>query len=1043
MKQSYFEKHGYLNYRILALFILASIIQITHATSPLAANIANVTQQSGTVTGTVKDKSGEAVIGATVSVKGTNTGVITDIDGKYTLSNVASDAILVISYIGMKTQEIQVNNRPEISVVMDDDSVVMDEVVVVGYGTQKKVNLTGAVSAVKFDEQLSSRSLPSASLALQGKIPGLAISQNSGMAGRSDVEMLVRGLGTVNNAKPLVVVDGMPDVDINRLNMDDIENISVLKDAASSAIYGSRAANGVILITTKSGIQSKPQINVSASYTIGTPTHESEKMSDYPRSLTLIQRDAAVNTRPENYRFKNGTIDEWMAKGMIDPLRYPNTDWYDIIMRDAEIQKYNISASGGNENSNYYMSVGVLDEKGLLINNDYTRYNARLNYDAKIRPNLKVGARFSGNWSNMQYALNDNFDGTIAPSEMRYAIAGMTPYDPITGYYGGVMAYGEDPMAFNPYNAYNTQLTKQRRQEVNLSGFIDWTPVKGLTAHLDYSLNYFNDFRYKADTPSHSYNFQTNSLGSRAYVAENAGIYNYTNEGHKTQMTARLNYDITVAEHHDIGLMAAYSEEYWYDRYQMSGRLDRLHPSLSEIDAALTDTQYTGGNSSTEGLVSYLGRVNYAAYDKYLFEFNLRYDGSSKFLKGHRFGLFPSASLGWRFTEETFIKSFTQSWLTSGKFRGSYGTLGNNSGVGRYEQQETLAANNYMLGGNIAKGYVNKKMVNRNFSWEETRVLNLGLDLGLFDNKLSVEIDYYDRLTTGMSRPSNMSIHLTGAYSAPRKNIGEMRNRGIEGNFTWRDKVRDFRYTVNMNIAYNSTVLEKWNEQLTRGTMSDNAYVFIDMPYNYVYAYEAIGIAQTWEDIYNATPQGAQPGDLLYKDLNGDGKIDENDRRGYSNIQRDRPTTNFALNGNVEWKGFDLSIMLQGAAGRKSFWLTSENNPDLMEARQATNWDHWTKPWSLENRNSEWTRLGGYNNRRESTFFLDNMAYLRLKNIQFGYNIPKKLLMRFGLSSVRAYFSADNIMTITDFRGLDPEKRNINDGYPLVKTFTFGLNIGI
>lgn len=1044
MGKSFFEKHAHLNYKLLAMLMFLGLFQITHATPLQTGTEVEVQQANGVITGVVKDKTGEAVIGATVSVKGTSNGVMTDLDGKFTISNVPSDATLEVSYLGMKTQQIAVKNRSEINVVMQDDSVLVDEVVVVGYGTQKKVNLTGAVSAVKFDEQLSSRSLPNASLALQGKIAGLAISQNSGMAGRSDIEMLVRGMGTVNNASPLVVVDGMPDVSLSRLNMDDIESVSVLKDAASSAIYGSRAANGVILITTKSGKESTPQINVSGSYTLGKPTHASKMMADYPRSLTLLQRNEAVKTFPDQFTFKNGTIDQWMALGMIDPLRYPNTDWYDVILRDAETQKYNISATGGNAGSNYYMSVGILDEKGLLINNDYTRYNARINYNAKIRSNLNVGVRFAGDWSDMQYALTDNFDGTISPSEMRYAIAGITPYDPVTGYYGGVMANGEDPMAFNPYNAYTTQLTKQQRQEANLNGFIEWSPLKGLTAYLDYSLKYHHDFRYKADTPSRAYDFQADALGARSYVLENAGIENHTYQGYKTQLSGRLNYNITLSKNHDLGAMLVYSEEYWYNRYQMSGRLDRLHPSLHEIDGALTETQKTGGYSDTEGLVSYIGRLNYAAFQKYLFEFNLRSDASSRFLKGHRWGFFPSASVGWRFSEESFIKTLTDSWMTLGKFRGSYGTLGNNSGVGVFEQQETLAAENYMINGNINKGYVNKKMVNRDLTWEETKVFNLGLDLGFLSNRLSVEVDYYDRLTTKMNRPSDLSIHLTGAYTPPpRRNIGNMRNRGIEGNFTWRDQIRDLKYTINMNIAYNQTKLEKWNEPLERGKVVDGAYVFIDMPYDYVYAYEAIGIAQTWEDVYNATPQGAQPGDILYKDLNGDGKIDENDRRAFSNIQRDRPTTNFALNASFEWKGFDLSFMLQGAAGRKNFWLTSDNSSSLMVARQATNWDHWNQPWSLENRDGEWSRLGGFNNRKESTFYLDNMAYLRLKNIQLGYNIPRRFLNKIGLSSLRAYFSTDNVATITNFRGLDPEKRNINDGYPLVKTFTFGLNLGI
>ena len=1030
--------------KITLLILLGGLIQLNSTYVYAQKNVSEEKDKGGTITGNVRDVNGEPIIGASILVKGTTAGTTTNLDGYYTLSNVASNAVLIISYIGMNTQEVHIKGKDLINVTLEDASIGIDEVVVVGYGTQKKVNLTGAVSAVKVDEQLVSRSLTSTSLALQGKVPGLSITQNSGMAGRNDVKMLVRGMGTVNNADPLVVVDGMPDVDIDRINIDDIESVSVLKDASSSAIYGSRAANGVILITTKSGHESAPKINASASYTIGTPTHAWEFMADYPRSLTLLQRDAAVSTLPGNIRFKDGTIDQWMALGMIDPVRYPNTDWYDVILRNSQVQKYNLSASGGNKVSNFYISLGVIDEKGLLINNDYTRYNLRVNYDAKIRSNMHVGVKIAGNWSDLQYALTSNFDGTIDANEMRYAIAGVTPYDPITGYYGGVMAYGEDPQIFNPYSAYNTQLTQKERQELNGNVYWDWSPVKGLTARLDYSLNYGNDFRYQADTPNRAYNFQTNDFGARYFVEDNAPIYNYTNNSYKTQFSARLNYDITFCKHHTLNAMFAFSEEYWHTRYQMSGRNDRLHSSLHEIDAALTEKQYTGGNSSAEGLVSYIGRINYAAYQRYLFEFNLRCDGSSKFLDGSKYGYFPSASVGWIFSEEPFINKYVKGWLNHAKLRVSYGVLGNNSGVGRYEQQETLATNNYMIDGKILKGYVNKKMVNPDLSWEETSVTNIGLDMKFFNNRLSVELDYYDRLTSGMIRPSDMSVHLTGAYSAPRKNIGELRNKGVEANIVWRGRVNEFNYTVNANASYNATVLEKWNEYLGRNQKNSNDYVFINMPYNYVYAYEAIGIAQSWNDVYNATPQGAQPGDLLYKDLNGDGKIDDNDMKAFPRIQRDRPTTNFALSGNFEWKGFDLSIMFQGAAGRKTFWLTANNNPDLQEARQATTWDHWTKPWSLENRGGEWTRLGGANNRKESTFWLDNLAYLRLKNLQLGYTIPQNRLKKIGLSSIRMYVSADNLATITKFRGLDPEKEgNINDGYPLVKSFTFGINVGI
>lgn len=999
--------------------------------------------QQKTVKGKVNNSDGDPIPGATVVVKGTSTGTITDFDGVYILANVSPDAILIFSFVGMRSQEVAVSGKDQINVVLEEETIGIEEVVAIGYGTQKKANLTGAVSAVKVDEKITSRTLTNVSSGMQGLVPGLAINQNSGMAGKNDVSILIRGLGTVNNSKPLIVVDGMPDVDINRLNMHDIESISVLKDAASSAVYGSRAANGVILITTRSGKgQAKTKINISSSYAVEEPTKAYEFMADYPRALTLHQRNAAVNTLPSNFMFKDGTIDQWMALGMIDPLRYPNTDWWDVIMRTGEVQNHNVSASGGTENSNFFISVGVLDEKGLQINNDYSRYNARFNYDYKVRANMNVGAKFAGNWSKYTYALEDGFtddnSSNTAGFDMQYAIAGITPYDPVSGRYGGVMAYNEDPQAYNPYTLYINNLNRSNRQEANVSAYWDWTPIKGLTARVDYALNYYNQFRYTASMPNQSYNFQTQSDGSRVYVGANAGVANYTNTGYKTQLNGRLNYDFNIGEKHDFSAMFAYSEEYWYDRYQMSSRNDRLHPTLHEIDAALTDIMGTGGNSSTEGLRSYIGRLNYTAFDKYLFEANFRYDGSSKFLAGSQFGFFPSAAFGWRFTEEEFVQSFLPGWFTLGKLRVSYGSLGNNSGVGRYEQQETLDASNYMIGGGIVKGFVNKKMVNQDLSWETTNVMNIGLDLGFFDNRLTTEIDYYDRLTTGMNRPSEMSILLTGAYDAPRKNIGDLRNRGIEGNFTWRERRGEFNYMVNLNASYNTTVLEKWNEFLGRG------YVFLNMPYHFLYTYEDTGIAQTWQDVYNATPQGASPGDILRKDLNGDGKIDGNDKKAYPKVQRDRPTTNFAMNASVTWKNFDLSVLLQGAAGRKTYWINIYNNVNFGSQRYASTWNHWNNPWSVENRDGEWPRLGGNANREETTFWLDDLSYVRFKNIQLGYTLPKSLLQRIGIDNVRIYGSAENLFTITKFRGLDPEKAgNASDAYPLNKSFSLGINIGI
>src|SRR4051812_14072689 len=774
------------------------------------------------VTGKVTDDKGNPLPGVTVQVKGKDGGVTTDNKGNFTIEVSEPAAILVVSYVGFTSQEVSVSGKKSIDVVMLPESKALGDVVVVGYGKQKKVNLVGAVSAVTVDDKMTSRAVPNISSGLEGMIPGLAVTQNSGMAGNNQTSLLIRGLGTINNSNPLVVVDGVPDVDINRVNVSDIESVSVLKDAASSAVYGSRAANGVILITTKSGKgQKRTNITFNSSTAVTTPTKGFSFMADYPRALTLEQRRIAT-TLPFNQFFKNGTIDQWMALGMIDPLRYPNTDWWDIIMQNGTFQNYNLSASGGGEKSNFYLSAGMKDEQGLQINNTFKQYNARFSFDYKLRDNMNAGAKFSGNWSQYQYALAEGFTDpdpvNTAGTDMQYAIAGITPYDPKTGYFGGVMAFNEDPQAYNPYTVYVNNLNHSNRQEAVVQTYFDWTPIKGLTGGIDYSLNYYNQFNWAAPMPNQAFNFQTGAYGSRVYVGSNAGVSNTTFTGYKTLLNARLNYQHSFGKDHDLSALFVYSEEYWYDRAQGSSRSDRLYPTLHEVDAALTDNQTSSGNSSEEGLRSYIGRVNYTAFGKYLLEANFRVDGSSKFIQGSQYGFFPSVAAGWRFTEENFIRDKTENWLSSGKLRVSYGSLGNNTGVGRYEQQPTLATNNYIIGGVVQRGFVNTKMINENLTWETTTIFNLGLDLAFLHNKLSASVDFYNRKTTDMEQPSSLSSLLSGAYSPPpNTNIGDMVNRGVELDISWRDKVGSFSYGISGNFSYNENQLLSWSGLLLRG----------------------------------------------------------------------------------------------------------------------------------------------------------------------------------------------------------------------------------
>lgn len=499
----------------------------------------------------------------------------------------------------------------------------------------------------------------------------------------------------------------------------------------------------------------------------------------------------------------------------------------------------------------------------------------------------------------------------------------------------------------------------------------------------------------------------------------------------------RLNYNKTFAENHQINALFVYSEEYWYDRSLSAWRENRIHPNLTEIDAALKENVSNSGNSSSEGLRSYIGRVNYSAYDKYLLELNFRVDGSSKFQPGHEYGFFPSASLGWRFSEENFIKPYTGKWLDNGKLRLSYGGLGNNSAVRRTEQQEILDMNNYVIDGKIVKGFVYNKMLNPNLSWEKTNVFNAGLDFVFFNGKLATELDYYDRLTIGMIQKSQMSIHLTGAYEAPRTNIGELRNRGLEGNFTYRDKINKFNYSVNLNVSYNASRLEKWAEFLDKGN------VYVGMPYQFLYGYKDNGILQSFADAYNMPFQGwARPGYLMLVDVNGDGKIGGDDKVAYVNNLANMPTTNFGLNLKMDWRGFDLSMLFQGTAGRRDYWTTKLNNVNIPTQLYASSEEHLTNPWAYDNRGGEWPRLDiSSNNQASSEFWLDNLAYLRMKNLMFGYTLPKKLTRKFFVENLRMYYSTENLFTITGYRGLDPEKTDRSDMYPLVSSHSFGLTV--
>jgi len=1007
------------------------------------------------ITGTVHDAKGAALAGVNILLKGTATGTTTDKNGLFRISVPNTNAVLVFTFVGYSSQELTVGAQTQLSVTLTEINRQLTDVVVVGYGTQKKVNLTGSVSSLNIDEKISDRSVTNLSTALSGLVPGLAVQQSQGMAGASGAKLLIRGLSSPNsgtNTNPLVVVDGIPDVDINRIDINDVENISVLKDAAAASVYGSRGATGVILITTKSGKGlKKPQIKYTGTFAGSKPTHFYNILDDYAMALTLEQR-ASRNGRTQP-SFYDGTIDEWLSQSMVDPTRFPNENQLDYVTRTGKIVTNNVSVAGASENGNYFISTGVYDEKGYLINNDYRRYNFRANLDYKIRKNITVGARLDGQWSNQTYGLPNGFlDYSNSNAPLVFAITGLLPYNYTTNQYGGAMAYGEAANAPNLYAEINARHNLAQRQEFNGDAYAAWVPVTGLTARVDYSLRYYNQFQKSyTDLGVNLYNFQTGGSVFEEFPATTS-LSNSSSQGYKTLFQGKLDYTKEIFKGHQLSLLAVYTEEYWLDRGFAAGAGGRLDQSITEIGNNSSNTQppSISGNSSDEGMRSYIGRFNYTLFDKYLLEASFRADGSSKFSKGHQWGYFPSVSAGWRFSEENFFQPLRHI-VSSGKLRVSYGALGNNSGVSRYEQLETFASTPYVLNGNtLVSGVSANKQVNEDFTWEKTTVANVGLDLGFFNNKLTAEIDVYDRVTTNLIRPLVFSTLLTG-YDAPRTNIGTFRNDGIELNLGWRSNINKINYGATFNFSYNIDRLEKWNQKLNP---SKN---FIDMPWFFAYYMVSSGIAQSWQQIYDAPFQGnanIAPGDLLYRDLNGDGQIGSFDKKAVPTVNEQRPICNFGANVFASYKGFDVSVLMQASTGRKDYFLEDMTNTNVGAQRFAFQELYLDQVWSLANRNVLYPRIqaaNAANNRVESDFWLESMNYLRFKNMQIGYSIPARFLRRIGVERIRVYGTAENLFTITGWRGVDPEKSTLGNGFqsfnddpfPIMKSYSVGLNIGL
>ena len=999
------------------------IILTTEAIKDLHAQ-----QQAKTVTGTVTDVSGEPIIGANIRIKGTTTGTITDIDGNFSIE-AEPQSVIEVSYISYLTQETVINNQKSIRFLLKEDTKTLDEVVVIGYGVQKKADLTGSVANIN-TEKLNTQSNANIGQALQGKIAGVDIVSQGGAPG-SGTRIMVRGIGTLNNASPLYIVDGMYMNSIDHINPNDIASIDVLKDASSAAIYGSRAANGVIIVTTKEGsnTEGKPIIDLSVNLGISTASKFLDMLDAKGwAEVTTIARQA---------------IGKPALDMATDLANKPDNDWQDIMFRPALMQNYNLSVKGGGKYSTYYTGLGYFNQDGIVKGTNYQRYNIQSKNDYK-RGIFSAGTNLIISFSHdkpLHQELRGGMIGTILQS-----VPTLEKYDDTReGGYGGT--YGDVVNIPHPLAIIDDNIMDRYNENVKI--FANLYAQIELFKGLKYKLNLTPDFsfeRYKNYLNKYDFGLATNSitqLTERQRRRRNILVENL------------LTFDRTFGEH-KISALAGYTyQDSRFRHIQAYG--EGLPQGLEEIDAATTNRS-NEGNSWRSVLTSILGRVFYSYQNKYLFTATIRRDGSSKFGKNNRYGYFPSFSLGWNVAEEKFMENVH--WLDQLKLRGGYGVLGNQE-IDNYQYSSTITTGiNYPDGnGGLLQGAFPKNFANPDIKWEETAMTNVGIDFMAFNNRLSLTADYYVKNTKDILLTVPIPISSGGAND-PIRNAGKIRNNGFEFNLGWMDQPNpDISYGINLIGSFNKNkVIAMGSESgsIKGGSTNQNittSETKAGYPIGGYWLISTAGYFNSQEEVDAYAKDGkkiqpaAEPGDIKFVDANNDGVINDDDRVFQGSPF---PDFTFALNGNMRYKNFDLSIGLQGVLGNKIYNATRQTLEDVTKGSNflASCLDYWTP----ENKNASHPRLTwddpNRNTRAESDRYLENGSYLRLRSVQLGYTFPQTWF-KGAIQHARVYINAENLFTITSYSGYSPDVNADNANYrgfdnfiyPTNRTFMLGLNV--
>ncbi|MBP3518729.1 MAG: TonB-dependent receptor [Parabacteroides sp.] len=1024
------------------------------------ANPTRLQQNGKTITGIVQDAFGP-IAGANIIVKGTTNGCITDMDGKFTLDNVPANTTLVISYIGFTTQEIRVGSQTSFNITLQEDSEALDEVVVVGYGVMKKKDLTGAVA------QLNSSSMKDLKVshpteAMAGKLAGVQVQQVGGQPGQA-ATIRVRGAGSITaSSTPLYVVDGYPlgEQNLNAINPNDIESIEVLKDASAAAIYGSRAANGVVLVTTKSGKAGK--VSVSLDAYVG--------FQNVTKTLDLMNAQEFIEFSRES--FNNHYLDKVPGASPSDPLemrpsgnryRYPafyddaayvaslgeGTDWQDEIYRTAPMQNYQLTVTGGDDKTKYMFSAGYYNQEGIVINSDYERFSARAKIDSEINSWLKMGINLAptymnankttqGHWAsdgviNSALATSSavpvyNEDGTWASQSM-YAVAS----DGLTGVPNAV--------ACTHIHNYDTDL------RLFSNGYIELALMKNLKFKSTIGADireYRNEYFRPSTIPS---NGKVAPLPStdRSASETTAETVNWLNENTLTYFGSW--------DKHEVDAIIGMTEQKNIYRYTYASGKDFPNDMIQTINNATVKS--SSSSRKTWTLLSYLARVNYRFNNKYYLTGSIRADGSSRFGKNNRYGYFPSGSVAWRLSQEDFLKDLK--WLSDMKIRVSYGITGNNS-IGDYSSIGLMSNANYVLGtgtGNVVNGAAQSSFSNDDLTWEKTHQTDLGFEISVLDSRLSLSLDLYHRKTTDLLM--NVDIPTITGFSQAMQNIGKMQNKGLEITLSGTPfRGKDFTWDATANLSINR------NKVLALGPTGDPIYsdggagtthiTMIGKPIGSFYGYKMLGIFKTKEEL-DAYPHFAdtQVGDVKFEDVNGDHKIDANDRTFIGN---NMPDFTWGMTHTFTFKNFDASLSLQGVVGNevlhigRRFYTQGEGNQNQLK-EMLGRWQSEENPGSgwIPRANSQPT---GQNNAISSRWVEDG-SFLRINNLTIGYTLPEKFIRKCSLQRARVYVSTQNLLTISSYSGYNPETSFKEDNvtapgtdygmYPLYRTCTFGINV--